>query len=90
MQDVRLEVVRTEDQVTGGAAVARNRGAAGFFQRVAGGGGMGGGADAADALHDLGSVFGRAALDHQFHAAEAAAGHPCIRHDAVLNLHLDA
>lgn len=56
MQDVRLEVVRTEDQVTGGAAVARNRGAAGFFQRDAGGGGMGGGAHAADALHDLGGV----------------------------------
>ena len=48
------------------------------------------GAHAADALHDLGSVLGRAVLDDQLHAAEAAAGHPGVGHLAVLDFHLDA
>ena len=48
------------------------------------------GAHAADTLDDLGRILGGAVLHDELHAAEAAAGHPCIRHDAVLNLHLDA
>ena len=85
MQDVRLEVVRTEDQVTGGAAVARNRGAAGFFQRDAGGGGMGGGAHAADALHDLGGVARMTPAQDGFETTVHAAGQFRIDDFAVFN-----
>ena len=85
MQDVRLEVVRTEDQVTGGATVARNRGAAGFFQRDAGGGGMGGGAHAADALHDLGGVARMTPAQDGFETTVHAAGQFRIDDFAVFN-----
>ena len=48
------------------------------------------GAHAADALHDLRGVLGRAVLHDELHAAEAAAGHPGVGDLAVGDFHLDA
>ena len=56
VQDVRLQVVGAQDQVTGDAAVAGHLDVEGAFLRQGGSHGMGGGAHAADALHDLGGV----------------------------------
>ena len=47
-------------------------------------------AHAADALHDLRGILGRAVLHDELHAAEAAAGHPGVGHLAVGHFHLDA
>ena len=44
-------------------------------------------ANAADALHDHCSIFGSAVAYNQLHAAEAAAGDPCIGNDAVFDFH---
>ena len=52
--------------------------------------GMGDRAHAADALHDLRSVLGRAVLHDHLHAAEAAAGHPSVGDLAVFDFHLHA
>ena len=89
-QDVAVQELRALDEVADDARVVRNGDAVGLLSGDGGGMRVGNRADAADALHDLRSVLGRAVLHDKLHAAEAAAGHPCIRHDAVLNLHLDA
>ena len=47
-------------------------------------------AHAADALHDLRGVLGRAVLHDHLHAAEAAAGHPGVGDLAVFDFHLHA
>ena len=89
-QDMAVQELRAFQQVADDARVVRDLDAVGFFGRDSGRVGVGHRAHAADALHDLGSILGRAVLDDHLHAAEAAAGHPGIGNLAVGHFHLDA
>ena len=85
-----MQELRALDEVADDARVVRNGDAVGLLSGDGGGMRVGNRADAADALHDLRSVLGRAVLHDKLHAAEAAAGHPGVGDHAVLDLHLDA
>ena len=89
-QDVAVQELRALEQVADDARVVRDLDAVGFFGRDSGRVGVGHRAHAADALHDLRGVFGRAVLHDHLHAAEAAAGHPSIGDLAVGDFHLHA
>ena len=85
-----MQELRALDQVADDARIVRDFDAVSLF------GGNGGRvsvrhrAHAADALHDLRRIFGRAILHDELHTAEAAAGHPGVGDLAVLDFHLDA
>ena len=72
------------------ARIVGNLDAVGTLGRNGGGMGVRDRAHAADALHYLRRIFGRAVLHHHFHAAETTAGNPSVRNLAVRDFHFDA
>ena len=88
VQDVRLQVVGAQDQVAGDTAVAGHLDVEGVFLRQGGSHGMGGGAHAADALHDLGGVTRVAPFQNLFKTAEHPTGEVGVHNLAVLHHHL--
>ena len=86
-QDMRLKIIRALHEVAGNASVMRRGDAGGVFQRHTGGQSMRHGADAADALGNLGSVARVAAFHNGFKTAVHAAGKMGVNHLSVFHLH---
>ena len=89
-QDVAVQELGALEDVADDAGVVGDGDAVSLLSRDGAGMGVRHGANAADALHDLGSVLGRAVLNDQLDAAEAATGYPGVGYLAVLDFHLNA
>ena len=85
-----VQELRTLDEVTDDTGIVGNGDTVCLFSSNGCSVGVGYGANTADALHNVSSIFRRAVLNYELHAAEAAAGNPSIGNNTVFNLHLYA